>query len=775
VSSGPSVVSPPAASGALDLECFRRALDDALDLHAFVQIDDGRFCWVNRAWTELLGWTAEELYARPYADFVHPADLAASAVVLAHLKRGEPVVRFRNRYRHRDGRWSTLQWCARTPGPDGRIFCTVRPAGERVPGSECDDRLHLMEDFVGIGHWRMDLWDGTFGISEASCVLLGLAGLGPRTDLPDLWRHLEAEGHAELMEALQAFSVAEDVFERTVPVRFLGGEPRVVRLSGRPAHDTYGRRIAVSGIAVDETDRARQVDRLGARAARAERAAARAEALLALSETTARSFSELYSAYSQAGRDYTGLPGGGVFTYLGGALEATPPRRDALSDAARHRLLGAVRDARPLVWEAPAPSREILLAAPIRVHFTMRGVLAFFGSTERAEAVAEDLEFVTLAAMALGRAIETLESARHTGYQRSLFEGLFRQTPDGIFLEDARQRRVLMVNDALCGMLGYARDEMVGRRATYIFASAGDFEALGDDPYGAPESEDHALRELVLRRKDGSSIPVELVSTRVRGDRGEPLAVMRHVRDITARQRMEAMKQEFIAVASHELRTPLTATLGSLALLREVAAELPEDSRELVDLAHRSGDRLRALVDDILDIQRLEGGQLPLAREPFDLRRLVRDGLESHAGMARSYEVGFVLEPGGSARVYADARRIMQVLTNLLSNACKHSPAGGEVRVTVETETKPDGAWVVCAVKDQGPGIPPDFRSRVFEKFAQADSTSTRRTSGSGLGLAITRAIVDEHGGRIDFRCPESGGTVFTFRLPQCLEAPGDA
>jgi PAS domain S-box-containing protein len=410
-----------------------------------------------------------------------------------------------------------------------------------------------------------------------------------------------------------------------------------------------------------------------------------------------------------------------------------------------------------------------VLAAPIRADFTVRGVLAFFGEIGAEARGADDLEFVTLAAMALGRAIETLESVRHTGYQRSLFEGLFRQTPDGIFLEDARQRRVLMVNDALCGMLGYARNEMVGRRSTYVFASEGEFDGVGVD-WGMGSDGERAPVELSLRRKDGTALPVELVSTRVRGDRGEPLAVMRHVRDISARQKMEAMKQEFIAVASHELRTPLTATLGSLALLKEVATDLPEDHRELVDLAHRSGERLRALVDDILDIQRLEGGRLPLLRQPFDLRRLVSDALESHGGMARSYDVRFELEAGTPATVHADARRIMQVLSNLLSNACKHSPAGAEVRVAVQTEIGPDGAWGACSVKDQGPGIPVDFRPRVFEKFTQADSTSTRRTSGSGLGLAITRAIVEEHEGTVDFTCPDEGGTVFTFRLPLHVE-----
>jgi PAS domain S-box-containing protein len=494
---------------------------------------------------------------------------------------------------------------------------------------------------------------------------------------------------------------------------------------------------------------------------RAGDAEARRRALLELTAAAPRGISELFAIYGSTGRAYTGLPGGGVFA--DGTSAPPPGGASAPSIEQQRQIERAAAEGVPIAWasDGDRETSEVLVAAPVHAQFTLRGVLAFFGTRSRTRLPEEDLEFVILAAMALGRAIETLEASRFTSYQRSLFEGLFRQTPDGIFLEDVRERRVLMVNDTLCRMLGYDRREVVGRRSDFLFA---DGDAGGEVSFGAVRSAaaGASLPEVELARSDGDVVPAEMVSTIIHDGRGHEIATMRHFRDVSARQQMEAMKQAFIAMASHELRTPLTAMIGSVTLLRESAEALSEDLSELVDLAFRSSTRLKRLVDDIIDIQRLEAGSLPLKRRLLSLGALVEAELKAHERSAATANVYLRFEPAADVDVEGDPDRLKQVLGHLLSNAIEHAPSG--TIVSVQTERR--AAWAVCAVRDAGSGIPDEVGDRVFDKFSRGESIARRRTTGAGLGLAISRAIVEAHGGSIDFSCPPAGGTLFTFRVP---------
>lgn len=235
-------------------------------------------------------------------------------------------------------------------------------------------------------------------------------------------------------------------------------------------------------------------------------------------------------------------------------------------------------------------------------------------------------------------------------------------------------------------------------------------------------------------------------------------------RDISERKKTEQLKNEFISVVSHELRTPLTSIIGSLAMLDGgVAGQLPLQAKTLIAIAYRNSDRLIRLINDILDMEKIASGKMVFDCKVYEVMALVRRSLQINHGYAEQYGVRLVLTevlPG--AQVYVDGDRFEQVLSNLFSNAAKFSPSGGMVEICVyQLDT-----MVRIAVQDSGPGIPPEFRLRVFEKFAQADSSDTRQKGGTGLGLSICKEIISRMNGTIDFISEPGKGTTFFFDLP---------
>jgi signal transduction histidine kinase/DNA-binding response OmpR family regulator len=233
--------------------------------------------------------------------------------------------------------------------------------------------------------------------------------------------------------------------------------------------------------------------------------------------------------------------------------------------------------------------------------------------------------------------------------------------------------------------------------------------------------------------------------------------------DISARRNVERMKAEFVSTVSHELRTPLTAIRGSLGMLVSgMAGEVDPVAKPLLAIANSSCERLVRLINDILDIEKLESGRIELLRTRLRVRDAIAQAIEQNGPYARQHDVRLEAVVDGDPWVDADPDRFAQVMANLLSNATKHSPAGSVVRVDAARK----GRVVAFGVRDHGAGVPEGFRARLFERFAQADSSDARQRGGTGLGLAITRSLVLQHGGAIGFEDAPGGGTRFHFTLP---------
>jgi PAS domain S-box-containing protein len=336
---------------------------------------------------------------------------------------------------------------------------------------------------------------------------------------------------------------------------------------------------------------------------------------------------------------------------------------------------------------------------------------------------------------------------------RNAGEGISRLDNDGV---------VTFANPAASRMTGYSVADLEGRflhgRASNTREDGSDYL---DEVYPSADSTHHAQDVDVYWREDGTSFPVEFTSTPIlKGS--EVLGEVIVFKDITDRREAERAKNEFTAVVSHELRTPLTSIRGSLGLLESgVLGELPEKGRRMIEIAIENTDRLVRLINDILDLERINSGTIDMRFEPCDAAQLVAQVVEEMQPMAGAG--GLRLESScAPITLHADADRIHQVLTNLVSNAIKFSASGETVSISAELSE----GMVLFRVTDRGRGIPGDMLESIFERFSQVDTSDSREKGGTGLGLSICNTIVEHHRGRIWVESELEEGSTFSFVLP---------
>ncbi|OHC72638.1 MAG: hypothetical protein A3B62_02450 [Rhodospirillales bacterium RIFCSPLOWO2_01_FULL_65_14] len=348
---------------------------------------------------------------------------------------------------------------------------------------------------------------------------------------------------------------------------------------------------------------------------------------------------------------------------------------------------------------------------------------------------------------------------------------------DGIVTIDTKGD-ILSVNRKAAEIFGYAETELIGRNVNILMPEphrSGHDRYLANYVVTGSGSIIGKTREVEGVRRNGRRFPMEIAVNEV--PFGNERMFVGIVRDITERKEVERLKGEFVSTVSHELRTPLTSIRGSLGLLTGGAVgKVPEEARAMIEMAEKNATRLISLVNDILDMEKLESGSMEFRFERLDLARLVRHGISANDGYAREFGVAFVLgKSDKNVFVTGDHDRLTQVLANLLSNAAKFSPKGEKVEITV---SRRNGLGRV-SVADRGPGIPREFQGKIFGRFTQADASDSRKVGGTGLGLNISKTIMEKHGGAIRFDTEPGRGTTFHFELPLAEEKPalaeGDA
>jgi len=337
-----------------------------------------------------------------------------------------------------------------------------------------------------------------------------------------------------------------------------------------------------------------------------------------------------------------------------------------------------------------------------------------------------------------------------------------------IFIADTQTLRFSYVNLGAAESLGYPREELIGMAPWEVRANGTEAEYRKTiEPFLRGEMQSRQF-ETFHRRADGTEFPVDVALQIVRRPGEEGLFVW-IIRDATERKKIDRMKNEFVSTVSHELRTPLTSIRGSLGLIIGGAVgELTEPASNLVRIAYNNSERLVRLINDILDIEKIESGKMRFELQPQRIRPLLELALEANRHYGEQLGVRFeVLGEIPDGVISADSDRFMQVMSNLLSNAAKFSPSPGTVVIRT---TRQEGALRIEVI-DHGPGIPADFRDKIFGKFCQADSSDTRQKGGTGLGLSIAKAIMEKHGGQIGFDTQIGVGTTFHVTFPETVAA----
>lgn len=360
-------------------------------------------------------------------------------------------------------------------------------------------------------------------------------------------------------------------------------------------------------------------------------------------------------------------------------------------------------------------------------------------------------------------------------------ESVLNATNDGIALL-TREGRFALVNKRFCEMLG-TRSELVlhqtlaevqpqlTQRLARPERLASHLSALTLDDTTNPVG----VAEEVIELRQPDRRFVQVYTAPVRGENGtEVIGRIMALRDVTRERELDKMKTEFISVVSHELRTPLTSIKGYTDLLLSGAADgSPDLQTEFLGIIQGSATRLSNLINDILDISRLESGKIEVKRDPIDYRKIVADTLRLLRAAADEKQIAMDASlPELLPLVRGDAEKVGQVLTNLVSNAIKYTPPGGWIKVWLEVS---DEATVTTCVQDSGIGITQDDQKKLFQKFFRADNSSTREAGGTGLGLVIAKTTVELLGGTIWVESETNRGSRFYFTLPLSTETEAQA
>ena len=724
-----------------DDELLRILLDGIKDFAIFAMDTDGRVATWNAGAERLKGYCAAEILGKDFSCFYAREDIDAGKP-----RRALETAR-------RDGRYEEQGWRVRKDGsrfmanvvitalrdPAGSVVGFAKVTRDMTDRQETEHKLAMNEEQLGfalrsnqIGTWDLDLQSHIVHRSLSHDQIFGYQTLLPTWSYEMFLDHVLAEDRTEVDRLVQAAIASQSEWNFDCRIRRVDGVIRHILAAGYQVRNSAGIPVRLHGLVQDITERKHSAEQFRLAIEAAPTGMLMMDSAGAIVLVNAQI--EKMFGYPRAE-----LLGERVERLVPERFRAHHPdlRKGFFGDP-KTRAMGAGRELYGLRKDGTEVPIEIGLN-PLR--------------TSEGDFVLSSIADIT-------------ERQRANEQFRLAIDA----APTGMLLMDSAGA-IVLVNAQIEKMFGYPRAELLGQRIEMLVPER--FRVHHPDFrktfFLDPKTRAMGVgRELYGLRKDGTEVPIEIGLNPLRASEGE--FVLSSIVDISQRRAMDRMRNDFISTISHELRTPLTAISGSLGLLHSGAmGALPEKAALMVRIAYQNSGRLVRIINDILDMGKIEAGKIDLQMVSVQIAELIQRSVEANSSYAEKYQVRFLFDQAhASGQVLVDPDRLMQVLTNLLSNAAKYSPPGADVLIRV----RPDAKTLRVEVQDSGPGIPEEFRDRIFEKFAQADSSASRRFEGTGLGLSIARKLIEAMGGTIGFSTVVGQGTSFYFDLPRTDAAP---
>jgi PAS domain S-box-containing protein len=759
----------------------RRLVDE--QLHSFftrsldmlcIAGPDGYFKTVNPAFARILGYADAEILGRPFVEFVHPDDRDGTNAAAAQVVSAGSIDGFENRYRCQDGSYRWIRWVASMSADGQRMFASGRDISD-AKRAEAEinagaRRLALATQSADIGVWD---WDLNTNVIRWDAKLFELYGLAPtadwRVDLSTWTSAVVPEDLAEQMDLLREAIANKGRGDREFRIRHGDGGVRVIHANEVVVLDDHGTAVRVVGVNRDVTETRAATARL-----------AREVTERALAETELRRSRELLAGVLDSSLD--GVVALQAVREPGAAEGAIVDFEYRMANPAAERMLGRAASellGKRLLVEYPGVRTTGLFDRYADVvnsgrsmdheqHYAKDGLSSWFRNVavRLGDGLALTFADITDRKHAEGAVRES------EGRLRAIVE----TAVDGIITAD-EHNVVESYNTAAARIFGYASDEVVGRDLSMLMPSPFR-EAFGDHrPAHLATGGGKIIgvgREVTGRRKDGSEFPMDLaVSETLLGEHRIFTGI---VRDITARREAEqelarvkaaaesanAAKSEFLANMSHEIRTPMAAILGYADLMLDPRRGRGTRQKDLQSI-RRNGQHLLSVINDVLDLSKIEAGGMTVERIPTDLTRVAAEAVSMMRPTA--IEHGLTLDLRFATPIprvgLTDPLRLRQMLVNLMGNAIKFTPKGSVTLTVFCDGPSVTDAVVRFEVADTGVGMTEAEQGKLFRPFVQADASTTRRFGGTGLGLTISRQFARMLGGDITVASEPRVGSTF--------------
>lgn len=752
---------------------FEQLFELSKDLICILQ-PNGYYRKVNPAFTKLLGWSEVELMTRAALEFSHPDDLEAAKKNLKNIRSGKDKINFTRRFRTQTGAYRLIQWAAESDPDTGDIFAIGRDiTDERIREELLEQSQKKLSAFFEHSQGLMcthDLRGNIISVNYAGANLLGytVAEMS-RMNLGDLL----PEDHRPMFDAYLSEIREKGMAAGQMTTTHRNGSKRIWMFSN-VLETGQNEEPYVIGNAIDITERY----------------------LLEKDLATTKEMLEQTNKVARVGAWVVEMTKDKLlWTDMTRELHGVPPGFEPDLQAA----IGFFKKGEHQNKVIRAVNRAIRTGRS----FDLEVIITTWQGEERWVRTQGHADFENGVCKRLYGAFHDINDRKKAMLDvfnsRKLLQEVLQSASEVSIIATDKSGTITLFNRGAERLLGYTADEMIGRkipevihdreevqlRAKELSEETGEVISEMRAFIYKTEKEGSEQREWIYVKKDGSRCIVSLVMTPIRDIRNHVVGYLGIATDITKRKRMEqaliaakqqaeqvsSAKSEFLANMSHEIRTPLNGIIGFTDLVMKTP--LDGQQQQYLGIVHQSANVLLSIINDILDLSKIEAGKLELHPEKINLYALGREALDivMFQGQQKGLDIKLAIPPHLPAYIHTDALRLKQVLVNLLGNAVKFTDKGAvELRITSIAESRNGDMTFKFEVRDTGIGIKPDKQERIFEAFAQEDASTTKKYGGTGIGLAISNKILALMGSKLQLISYPGSGSIFYFYVTLPVE-----